>query len=254
MFFEDWNHQDDFGNDHTAAFVFQNFFVIVAEPKLNLQQSFDAFPDVLPIAIPLSSIRDITLECYLNLWYKLHITFGNQSTYTAITGSYDYPSPDNILAENFSFNVNEKLIRGVIRTKTFSEQNQKMIESLLMQLVNGAKNEWDSRRLAIDNIFEDSSIKYILPESFDTCEGGRFSCYIGPDMIMLPCSFDQDRRYEVSLMDMTIEEAWNSKSFDRFRNHMRHSCPECSMRDLCLGGCPLMPEIVFCNKTERTIV
>ena len=94
--------------------------------------------------------------------------------------------------------------------------------------------------------------KNVLPESLDTCEGGRFSCYIGPDMIMVPCSFDQDRRYEVSLKDMTIEEAWNSKPFDMFRNHMKQSCPDCSMRELCMGGCPLMPEIVFCNKIERT--
>ena len=31
----------------------------------------------------------------------------------------------------------------------------------------------------------------ILPESLDTCEGGRFSCYIGADLVMVPCSFDQ---------------------------------------------------------------
>lgn len=49
--------------------------------------------------------------------------------------------------------------------------------------------------------------KSVLPESLDTCEGGRYSCYIGADMVMVPCSFDQNKRYEVSLREMTIEEA-----------------------------------------------
>lgn len=94
----------------------------------------------------------------------------------------------------------------------------------------------------------------ILPESLDTCEGGRYSCYIGPDMVMVPCSFDQDRKYEVSLRGMTIEEAWNSEPFERFRNRMRGACPNCNKKALCMGGCPLMPEIVFCDRKERKTV
>ncbi len=94
----------------------------------------------------------------------------------------------------------------------------------------------------------------ILPESLDTCEGGRYSCYIGPDMIMVPCSFDQNKMYEVSLRGKSIEEAWNSEPFERFRSRMRHACPGCSKRELCLGGCPLMPEIVFCDSKERVVI
>ena len=93
--------------------------------------------------------------------------------------------------------------------------------------------------------------KTILPESLDTCEGGRYSCYIGADMTMVPCSFDQEKRYEVSLRDMTIEEAWNSEPFERFRNKMRAACPGCEKKDYCLGGCPLMPQIVFCDSNHR---
>ncbi len=95
--------------------------------------------------------------------------------------------------------------------------------------------------------------KNILPESLDTCEGGRFSCYIDSDMTMVPCSFDQEKRYRVSLRDMTVEEAWNSEPFERFRNKMRKACPDCPKRELCKGGCPLMPEIVFCNSKDRKI-
>ncbi len=90
----------------------------------------------------------------------------------------------------------------------------------------------------------------VLPESLDTCEGGRYSCYIGADMTMVPCSFDQERRYAVSLRDMSISEAWNSQPFERFRDIMRGACQGCEKRELCMGGCPLMPEIVLCN--DRT--
>jgi len=96
--------------------------------------------------------------------------------------------------------------------------------------------------------------KSVLPESLDTCEGGRYSCYIGADMIMVPCSFDQDKRYEVSLKEMNITEAWNSEPFERFRNKMRGACPDCDKKELCMGGCPLMPEIVFCDSRKRKIL
>ena len=96
--------------------------------------------------------------------------------------------------------------------------------------------------------------KNVSEMSLDTCEGGRYSCYIGADMVMVPCSFDQGKKYQVSLREMSIEEAWDSESFEQFRNKMRGACPNCSKRHLCLGGCPLMPEIVFCNHAERKVV
>lgn len=95
--------------------------------------------------------------------------------------------------------------------------------------------------------------KSILPESLDTCEGGRYSCYISANMVMVPCSFDQEKRYDVSLREMSITEAWNSEPFERFRNKMRSACPNCEKKELCMGGCPLMPEIVFCNSKNRYV-
>lgn len=96
--------------------------------------------------------------------------------------------------------------------------------------------------------------KNVNPDFLDTCEGGRYSCYIGSDMIMVPCSFDQKKRYEVSLRECSIEKAWNSNAFEQFRNRMRGACPNCDKKELCMGGCPLMPEIVFCNSEDRKIV
>jgi len=96
-------------------------------------------------------------------------------------------------------------------------------------------------------------------DSVDTCEGARYSAYISSDMIMVPCSFDQGHNYGRNLRSsiwencgITIQEAWNSTQFDDFRNHMRYSCPGCSERSVCAGGCPLVPEIVLCDRKERS--
>jgi len=92
----------------------------------------------------------------------------------------------------------------------------------------------------------------VMPESLDTCEGGRYSCYIGPDLKMTPCSFDQGERYWVDIRGKSIEEGWNSEPFEQFRKILRDACPECAKRELCMGGCPLMPEIVFCDSSQRS--
>lgn len=89
--------------------------------------------------------------------------------------------------------------------------------------------------------------KNIAMESLDTCEGARYSCYIGSDMKMVPCSFDQTGRFSCDLSTMSIKEAWNSEQFNAFRNIMKSSCPNCSKREQCLGGCPLMPKVVLCD-------
>lgn len=81
--------------------------------------------------------------------------------------------------------------------------------------------------------------KHILPQSLDTCEGARFSCYIDSGLTMLPCSFDQGRLYAVKLRPLTIEEGWNSIPFDHFREKLKNACPECANQDLCKGECPL---------------
>lgn len=85
--------------------------------------------------------------------------------------------------------------------------------------------------------------------SIDTCEGARWSAYITSDMKMLPCSFDNEKqKWAYDISNDSIENAWNSQQFENFRNHFKHSCPNCSKRDNCLGGCPICPEIVLCNK------
>ena len=89
-------------------------------------------------------------------------------------------------------------------------------------------------------------------DSFDTCEGGRWSAYITPDMKLLPCSFDNDKlRWAYDISCDTIENGWNSPQFEDFRNRLRSSCPDCPERSSCMGGCPICPEIVLCGKRRQ---
>ena len=89
-------------------------------------------------------------------------------------------------------------------------------------------------------------------KEFDTCEGGRWSAYITPDMKLLPCSFDNvGQRWAYDLRNSTIEEGWNSPQFEDFRNHLRNSCAGCPDRSDCMGGCPVRQDIVLCNRKER---
>lgn len=89
-------------------------------------------------------------------------------------------------------------------------------------------------------------------DSIDFCEGSRYSAYIDSEMNMMPCSFgNQDSKWYVNLNEYTIEEAWNSEIFEKFRNSLKNSCPNCKNKNNCGGGCPIVNEITLCNRKER---
>lgn len=90
--------------------------------------------------------------------------------------------------------------------------------------------------------------------SIDTCEGGRWSMYVTANMKALPCSFDnQTLRWAYDITNDTIQNAWNSPQFEDFRNRFRNACPGCDKRTLCMGGCPICPEIVLCNSEKKEV-
>jgi radical SAM protein with 4Fe4S-binding SPASM domain len=106
--------------------------------------------------------------------------------------------------------------------------------------------------------FDSCCIPFILSktklndEYMDTCEGGRYSCYISADMQFMPCSFAKHmQEYHVSLKEMTIREGWNSEQFEKFREPLRKGCPDCKLNSLCMGGCPLGSNIPICDEEER---
>lgn len=129
-------------------------------------------------------------------------------------------------------------------------------------LVNRFFELVDSQKFQFKIGFDSCSIPAILNltqnidrDSIDTCEGGRWSMYITSDMKALPCSFDnQDLRWAFDVSHTTIEEAWNSPQFESFRNHFHRSCQKCECRRACMGGCPIRPQVVLCNKPEKELI
>jgi radical SAM protein with 4Fe4S-binding SPASM domain len=91
----------------------------------------------------------------------------------------------------------------------------------------------------------------IDPACYDACEAARFSAYITPDLNMLPCSFGQRQAWAVSLHSHSIADAWESLAFESFRASMHGRCPACPKKTICLGGCPIRPEIVLCADRQR---
>ena len=88
-------------------------------------------------------------------------------------------------------------------------------------------------------------------DSIDTCEGARYSAYITPDMKMTPCSFDQELKWQCDLKEFSIQEAWDSLTFNQFRSKLKMSCPDCDKKNYCLGGCPIKKEIVLCEEIQE---
>ena len=92
-------------------------------------------------------------------------------------------------------------------------------------------------------------------DSIDFCEGGRYSMYIDANMNAMPCSFgNQNPSYFVSLRNHTIQEAWDSDLFNRFRSSLHNSCTNCNDRAACAGGCPICRDIVLCNRKEKKLI
>jgi radical SAM protein with 4Fe4S-binding SPASM domain len=74
--------------------------------------------------------------------------------------------------------------------------------------------------------------------------------YVTSDMKALPCSFDQQYRWAYDIKNDTIQNAWDSQQFEDFRNHFKTACPECSKKESCMGGCPIVPSIVLCGEKK----
>lgn len=133
------------------------------------------------------------------------------------------------------------------KEKVITLENQEYLE--FIKYISEEKLEY---KIGFDSCTVPALINHlgtIDEDSLDTCEGARWSAYITPDMKMLPCSFDnQEQRWAVDLRKHTIKEAWESDTFEQFRNYFRKACPSCEKREQCMGGCPIRPEIVLCEK------
>lgn len=96
-----------------------------------------------------------------------------------------------------------------------------------------------------------NNLKNVKLSALDTCEGARFSMYISSDLIALPCSFDQNMKYAFNIKEKSIYDAWISDEFESFRKELQRKCPTCPKKEICLGGCPLIPKVVLCKDIKE---
>lgn len=98
---------------------------------------------------------------------------------------------------------------------------------------------------SISGIAKWMDVPKVLVES---CEAARFSAFISEDMKMYPCSFMTDKGWYGDLREKSLLDIWqNNEYFQRYRNEVStEKCKDCSLYDLCKGGCHLYPSINFC--------
>ncbi len=187
------------------------------------------------------TIKAINILLDVGVKTNIHFVLGNNSIDEAIDRlkRNDFPKGINAVIFLLHKPVGQGTDKNVINVK-----DPRLLEFFsLIDIRHPFKIGVDS--CTVPGIFNFS--EKIRQESIDSCEAGRFSCYIDSDMNMMPCSFDQKQEFKISIKHLSIEKAWNSKPFDKFRNKMHSACPNCDKRNLCLGGCPIVPKIVLCE-------
>ena len=66
-------------------------------------------------------------------------------------------------------------------------------------------------------------------ESIEFCEAARFSMYINSRCIAFPCSFGiGDDTFSVNLKQHSLQEAWESESFAKFKEKQTKVCANCT--------------------------
>ena len=98
------------------------------------------------------------------------------------------------------------------------------------ELIFNSKSQF---KVGMDSCLVNHVLKRVQPKgiqalSIDTCEGGRMSGYITPDMKMKPCSF-ADKSWETPITaKQDIDYIWNrSRKFKSFRTKLRNKRTNC---------------------------
>lgn len=90
-------------------------------------------------------------------------------------------------------------------------------------------------KIGMDSCLINHVLQYAEPNevqrmSIDSCEGGRMSAYITPDMLMKPCSFAKTKDWTIPIDGVNnIKDIWtNTEPFKQFREILRANgccCP-----------------------------
>jgi len=94
----------------------------------------------------------------------------------------------------------------------------------------------------------------VHPYSIGPCTSAFYSACIDYNLELRPCSIMQHYK-GIDLKKVSLKKAWDSIEFEKFRHTFTQprfdNCKSCKHLISCLGGCPIMPEIVFCERTRK---
>lgn len=104
----------------------------------------------------------------------------------------------------------------------------------------------------ISGLVENMNVPSFLIES---CEAARFSAFISEDLKMYPCSFMVDTNQYGDLRNRSLLDIWQADEiFINHRNKLQYNgCSKCIHHDVCMGGCPFVPQINLCSKNNKFI-
>ena len=130
------------------------------------------------------------------------------------------------------------------------EEKKVIIGDRLKKFMELVLNKSYPYKIGFDTCFSPVLCNYkekISFQSIDACEAARFSMYIDSELMAYPCSFDnQIGQYKVSLKPASIQAAWDSVIFEKFRNSSKKKCLECGKNNICNSGCHLKLGIDLC--------
>lgn len=130
------------------------------------------------------------------------------------------------------------------------EEKKVKVDDRLKKFMELVINKSYPYKVGFDTCFTTALCNYeekISIQSIDACEAARFSMYIDSELVAYPCSFDnQIGQYKVSLKPYSIQSAWDSDIFERFRNNDKEKCAGCGKKSICNSGCHLDLGIELC--------
>ena len=109
-------------------------------------------------------------------------------------------------------------------------------------------------KIGFDSCSISGLVQYMHIPNFlvESCEAARFSAFISEDLKMYPCSFMVGTNKYGDLKSNSMIDIW--KNNDAFSDHrskiLNCNCNNCIHENLCMGGCPFLPDINFCKKAR----
>lgn len=120
----------------------------------------------------------------------------------------------------------------------------------LLHLVTSIDSNW---KYGFDTCQSPAIYKFapgVAIESVEFCEAARFSMYINSRCVAFPCSFGiEDDIFSIDLKQHTLQEAWESNGFAKFRERQSEVCANCAT-GVC-RSCGLELGLDLCRNIKR---